>query len=68
MSGKYKFWDSNRMYFISFATVNRIDVFIRNEDKDEIIKSWQHCQQKKRLFYPVTNFTKMEDIEFNKIE
>ena len=49
MSRKYKFWDSNRMYFISFATVNWIDVFTRNEYKDEIIKSWRHCQQKKGL-------------------
>ena len=34
---------------MSFATVNWIDVFIRNEYKDELIKSWQHCQQKKGL-------------------
>ncbi len=37
------------MYFISFATVNWIDVFTRNEYKDEIIKSWQYCQEKKGL-------------------
>ena len=37
------------MYFISFATVNWIDVFTRKEYKDEILKSWQHCQQKKGL-------------------
>jgi len=37
------------MYFISFATVNWIDVFTRNEYKDEIIKSWQFCQEKKGL-------------------
>lgn len=49
MSRKYKFWDSNSMYFISFAIVNWIDVFKRNEYKDELIKSWQHCQQKKGL-------------------
>ena len=35
MSRKYKFWDSQKMYFISFATVYWIDVFIRNEYKDE---------------------------------
>ncbi|MBC7507688.1 MAG: transposase [Ferruginibacter sp.] len=49
MSRKYKFWYSNNMYFIRFATVNWKDVFTRNEYKDELIKSWQHCQQKKRL-------------------
>lgn len=49
MSRKYKFWDSNKMYFISFATVNWIDVFTRNEYKDELIKSFQYCQQNKGL-------------------
>ncbi|MEO6355981.1 MAG: transposase, partial [Ferruginibacter sp.] len=33
----------------SFATVNWIDLFTRNEYKDELIKSWQHCQEKKGL-------------------
>ena len=47
MNRKYKFWDCNKMYFISFATVNWIDVFTKNEYKDEIIKSWLYCQQKK---------------------
>ena len=37
------------MYFISFATVNWIDVFTRNEYKDELIKSWQYCQHNKGL-------------------
>src|ERR1700761_3770813 len=49
MSSKYKFWDSNKMYFISYATVHWIDVFIRNEYKEEIIKSWKHCQKEKGL-------------------
>ena len=49
MSRKYKFWDSNKAYFISFATINWIDVFTRNEYKDELLKSWQYCQQKKGL-------------------
>ena len=49
MSRKYKFWDSSKMYFISFATVNWIDVFTRNDYKDELIKSWQFCQEKKGL-------------------
>ena len=37
------------MYFISFAPVNWKDVFTGNEYKNELIKSWQHCQQKKGL-------------------
>jgi putative transposase len=49
MSRKYKFWDSQKMYFISFATVNWIDLFTRNEYKEELIKCWQYCQEKKGL-------------------
>ena len=49
MSRKYKFWDNHGMYFISFATVHWIDVFTRNEYKDELIKCWQYCQEKKGL-------------------
>ena len=30
MSRKYKFADKSGAYFISFATVNRIDVFTRD--------------------------------------
>ena len=31
MSRKYKFGDSDKLYFISFAVVNWIDVFVRRE-------------------------------------
>lgn len=37
------------MYFISFATVNWIDIFIREEYKESIVESWKYCQQKKGL-------------------
>lgn len=37
------------MYFISFATVHWIDVFTRNEYKDELVKSFKFCQEKKGL-------------------
>jgi putative transposase len=49
MSRKYKFWDSNKMYFFRFATVNWIDVFTRNEYKEAMLQCWQYCQQKKGL-------------------
>ena len=49
MSSKYKFWDSNKMYFISFATVHWIDVFIRNEYRDVLLESWKYCQKEKGL-------------------
>jgi putative transposase len=37
------------LYFISFGVVNWIDVFIREEYKQELIKSWQHCMEHKGL-------------------
>lgn len=49
MSRKYKFWDNNKLYFISFATVNWVDLFIRNEYRDEMLNCWKFCQQNKGL-------------------
>ncbi len=49
MSRKYKFGDSDKLYFISFATVNWVDVFIRNEYKNELLNCWRYCQQHKGL-------------------
>ena len=49
MSRKYKFGDSDKLYFISFAAVYWIDVFIREEYKKILIESWQYCQQNKGL-------------------
>jgi len=36
MSTKYKFKDQDHIYFVSFAVVNWIDLFIRNEYKNII--------------------------------
>ena len=49
MSRKYKFRNAEGIYFISFATVYWIDVFIRNEYKEILIESWKYCQQEKGL-------------------
>lgn len=49
MSRKYKFHDNNKLYFISFATVHWIDVFVREEYMQIIIESWKYCQQEKGL-------------------
>ncbi|HEV8083343.1 MAG TPA: transposase [Chitinophagaceae bacterium] len=49
MSRKYKFGDSDKLYFISFAVVNWIDVFIRKEYKDILLESWIYCQEHKGL-------------------
>lgn len=49
MSRKYKFHDKYNLYFISFAVVNWIDVFIRTEYKDILIDSWNYCIKNKDL-------------------
>jgi len=49
MTSKYKFHDQDKLYFVSFAVVNWIDLFIRNEYKDIMIASWNHCQLEKGL-------------------
>lgn len=49
MSRKYKFKDNQQLYFITYAVVNWIDLFTRNEYKDILLKSWQHCCEQKGL-------------------
>ena len=49
MSTKYKFKDQEKLHFVSFAVVNWVDLFIRNEYKQIIIESWKYCQQNKGL-------------------
>jgi REP element-mobilizing transposase RayT len=49
MSRKYKFRDNDSLYFISYATVYWIDVFIREEYKNIWIESIKFCQEKKGL-------------------
>ena len=49
MSRKYKFKDNQQLYFITYAVVNWIDLFTRNEYKDILLKSWQHCYEQKGL-------------------
>ena len=39
MSKKYKFADNDKLYFVSFAVTNWIDLFIRNEYREEILTS-----------------------------
>jgi putative transposase len=36
MSRKYKFHDNDKRHFISFASPDWIDIFIREEDKETI--------------------------------
>ncbi|AMR31885.1 transposase [Mucilaginibacter sp. PAMC 26640] len=49
MSTKYKFRDQDKLYFITFAVVNWIDLFTRNEYKEIMLKSWEHCKEHKGL-------------------
>ena len=49
MSTKYKFGDQDKLHFVTFAFINWIDLFIRNEYKEIMLASWRHCQQNKGL-------------------
>lgn len=49
MSRKYKFRNPDSLYFISYATVYWLDVFIRKEYKEILIESWNYCQKFKGL-------------------
>lgn len=49
MSRKYKFKDPDKLYFVSFATVNWIDVFTRPLYKDIFVESLNFCIRIKGL-------------------
>jgi len=49
MSRKYRFEDSDKLYFISYAVVFWIDVFVRKEYKDILVDSWKYCLSNKGL-------------------
>jgi putative transposase len=49
MSTKYKIRDQQKLYFVSFAVVYWLDVFIRNEYKTILLDSLKHCQKTKGL-------------------
>jgi REP element-mobilizing transposase RayT len=49
MSRNYKFHNPEGVYFVSFAVVEWIDVFTRNEYKDILLESLRYCQQEKEM-------------------
>jgi REP element-mobilizing transposase RayT len=49
MSKKYKFHNTEGIYFVSFAVKDWTDVFIRNEYKDILLESLPYCQKNKGL-------------------
>ncbi|WP_439880309.1 REP-associated tyrosine transposase [Pontibacter sp. MBLB2868] len=49
MSRNFKISDQSKLHFISFATVNWIDVFTRPAYKDIVVDSLNHCIKNKGL-------------------
>ena len=49
MSRKYKFNDKNGVYFISFATVYWIDVFVRDCYFETMISALNYCRENKGM-------------------
>ncbi len=49
MSRKYKINNNEGIYFVSFAVVYWIDVFIRRDYKDIFVESLRYCQKNKDL-------------------
>ena len=49
MSRKYKFHEKNGAYFVSFATVNWIDVFTRDIYFAIMTESLDHCRKNKGM-------------------
>jgi len=49
MSRKYKFYNPEGVYFVSFAVQGWVDVFTRNEYKNVLIDSLKYCQEQKGL-------------------
>ena len=44
MSRKYKFHNTAGMYFVSFATINWIDVFVREDYFNVVVESLGYCR------------------------
>ncbi|WP_299884215.1 transposase [uncultured Lacinutrix sp.] len=49
MSRKYKFHNKRGLYFVSFATVNWIDVFTRQVYLDVLAESVNYCRKEKSM-------------------
>lgn len=49
MSRNYKFRNPEGLYFVSFAVVEWLDVFSKDEYKDILVESLKYCQKEKGL-------------------
>jgi putative transposase len=47
VSRKYKFNGKDKLYFVSFAVIDWIDLFIRKKYKDVVVESLKYCIEKK---------------------
>ena len=45
----YKFRDQEKLYFVTFTTVNWIDLFTRKEYAEVLLESIRYCQKEKGL-------------------
>ncbi len=49
MSRKYKFLNKEGLYFVSFATVYWLDVFVRDIYFDLVVRSLDYCRKEKGM-------------------
>ena len=49
MSRKYKFHNPDGLYFVSFATINWTDVFVRRLYADIVVESLNYCVREKGM-------------------
>jgi len=49
MSRNYKFHNPTGLYFVSFAVINWLDVFTRNEYKDIVLETLDFCMKNKGM-------------------
>ncbi|MFC5282632.1 REP-associated tyrosine transposase [Pedobacter alpinus] len=49
MSRKYKFYNKEGLYFVSFATIYWIDVFVRELYFDKLVESLAYCRKEKGM-------------------
>ncbi|WP_029296817.1 transposase, partial [Chryseobacterium hispalense] len=49
MSKNYKFHNPEGLYFVSFAVVGWLDVFIKDEYVEMLLKSLRFCQKNKGM-------------------
>lgn len=64
MSRNYKFHNSEGLYFVSFAVVEWLDVFTRNDYKDILLQSLSYCQKEKGVEINIVYYVKSRPLDF----